>query len=105
MRIDFFARRTHFVDHLLPVWEKIPWINRGKFYVPDSIASYVPKDFCILETCKNPVNCHPPYSENPMVVCAYGDMERKEKIMDAFVIVILVLSCVFATSALFMEKE
>ena len=72
MRIDFFARRTHFVDHLLPVWEKIPWINRGKFYVPDSIASYVPKDFCVLETCKNPVNRYPPYSENPMVVCAYG---------------------------------
>ena len=81
MRIDFFARRTHFVDHLLPVWEKIPWINRGKFYVPDSIASYVPKDFCVLETCKNPVNRYPPYSENPMVVCAYGDLECKEKIM------------------------
>lgn len=76
MKIDFFARRTHFVDHLLPVWQKIPQFHRGQFYVPDSISDYVPRDFHILETCKNPVNCYPPYSENPMVVCAYGDMER-----------------------------
>lgn len=34
MPIDFFARRSHYVDHMLPVWNALDENDRGLFHTP-----------------------------------------------------------------------
>ncbi|MDD4986853.1 MAG: CDP-glycerol glycerophosphotransferase family protein [Dehalococcoidales bacterium] len=32
-KIDFYARQRHFIDHLVPIYQQLPEINRGQFVV------------------------------------------------------------------------
>lgn len=80
-KIDFFARREHFVDHLAPIWLEIPKSYRGKFYVHASVVEYAHKtfhniyEFVSIQDEENPtkLNTHVP-GNNPLVCCAYGDL-------------------------------
>lgn len=81
--IDFFARRIHFIDHLASTWNMLPEEVKGKFYIPELLRRHARKreinvDKLSLLPCKD--SAHPlmhgevPFSQNPMVTCAYGDM-------------------------------
>jgi hypothetical protein len=81
--IDFYARRTHFIDHMTPVWNAMPDRIKGKFYVPQVLLSYVKKQVTNIETLQS-LNCRSdrptscveiPSSRNPVVTSAYGDMQ------------------------------
>ena len=81
--IDFFARRTHFIDHMASTWVALPDEIRGKFYIPNVLEGYamrrgVPLSTIQSLTCRNerPTSCvEIPFSRNPVVTCAYGDMQ------------------------------
>ncbi len=72
---DFFARRTHFVDHLAPVWQAMDW--RGKFYVPETLVEYA-QNQDVEAVGLTPANGDPlavtPPGAAPLVICAYHDM-------------------------------
>jgi hypothetical protein len=54
MPVDFFARRSHYVDHLLPVWNALDESERGTFY--QQVAGV-------------------PRGSNPMLVCGVSDLQ------------------------------
>jgi hypothetical protein len=80
--IDFFARRTHFIDHMALTWMALPPRMRGKFYIPDLLRNYAVKrgihpDTLELLRCKSdkPTSCaEPPFSRRVVVTSAYGDL-------------------------------
>lgn len=77
--VDFFARRVHFVDHMLPIWQAMEG-ERGKFYVPEIIAEYaIGKGIQIIPlrstTDMSAIQCAPPTDVAPLLVCAYGDLQ------------------------------
>jgi hypothetical protein len=78
---DFFARRTHFVDHLAPVWKVMDW--RGKFYVPDCLYEYALSQDIQDVMALKPVESDPlavaPPGGSPLVTCAYHDMMLAQK--------------------------
>ncbi len=77
--VDFFARRVHFVDHMLPIWEAME-AERGKFYVPEIIAEYAIEkgitDVVPLRSTSNinAIACAPD-GLSPLLVSAYGDLQ------------------------------
>lgn len=77
--IDFFARREHFLDHMLPVWNALRG-RRGRFYIPECLAQYAEakgvEDVYVLKPHKpdEPIGVSPDMSFSPMLVSAYGDM-------------------------------
>jgi hypothetical protein len=80
--IDFFARRTHFIDHLLPIWEAIPedYKFKGKFYIPDFLEEYaLGRGFTDYTIVKPEIRRRPMYvfpsGKGPLVCTAYHDME------------------------------
>jgi hypothetical protein len=77
--VDFFARRVHFVDHMLPIWEAMNG-ERGKFYVPEIIAEYAISkgiaDVVPLRSTSDVSALHcAPDGTAPLLVCAYGDLQ------------------------------
>lgn len=38
MIVDVVATRSHYLDHVLPIWEALPGENRGRLHTPDSLA-------------------------------------------------------------------
>lgn len=40
MTLNFVASESHFIDHLLPIWEALPEENRGKFLCAPEVESY-----------------------------------------------------------------
>lgn len=86
MKIDFFARREHFVDHMLPVWQKLPKENRGEFYLHHSVVNYAIKcglDYSeivqLIKSDKPDSLMIEVYGDNPLVCSAYGDMVNAYK--------------------------
>lgn len=76
MKIDLFARRTHFIDHMLPVWRQLE-SERGQFFVPAAIADYARKRGVDVTSITTPPRPSPRKSGEPrnaMLVCAYGDL-------------------------------
>jgi len=83
MKIDFFARREHFIDHLLPIWNEIPNNKKGIFYIHANTFKYtIGKiiNICVLrdELEPNRLEVFVP-GTNPIVTCAYGDMVNAYK--------------------------
>jgi hypothetical protein len=77
--IDFFARRTHFVDHIAPIWNELGEQYKGVFYVPQSILGYasglVDKTVGLKPIGSSAIRVSP-HGRNPILTCAYGDLER-----------------------------
>lgn len=46
MKIDFFARRSHFVDHLAPIWHALRGSERGIFYVSHDVSNDNLVEYC-----------------------------------------------------------
>jgi hypothetical protein len=77
--IDFFVRRSHFVDHLAPIWRAMNPMMRGAFYVPaylkdHAIAKGVEPTVLKSRGVNNPMLVTPE-GNGPLVVCAYGDLQ------------------------------
>jgi len=72
---DFFARRTHFIDHLAPIWKAMDW--RGKFYVPAGLVDYARAEgveaIGLESQTGDPMAVVPP-GGTPLVTCAYHGM-------------------------------
>lgn len=87
-KIDFFARREHFIDHLAPMWRLLPDKARGRFYIHESLRDYLVKHYphhenygyyIVKSLRENGLSVELPYSENPLVTCAYGDFQNAYK--------------------------
>jgi len=78
--VDFFARREHYLDHIAGTWLALPKEYRGSFYVPEYMAKYSKKyNFEIVplkHKSNTPIMVHIPVGGGPMVVPAYGDMQK-----------------------------
>lgn len=81
--VDFFARRVHFVDHMLPIWNAMQ-SERGKFYVPECIAEYA-FDKGIVDVVPlrstsdiSAIACAPD-GLGPLLVSAYGDLQISKR--------------------------
>ena len=78
MKIDFFARRIHFIDHMAPVWKELSPEAKGSFYVPESIMDHAKKrgvDAVPLKARnKDAMDVFLPKDTNAVMVCAYGDL-------------------------------
>lgn len=77
--LDFFARRTHFIDHIVPIWFLLKDDEKGFFYVPEHLMEYA-TDLGIPavplkppNNKKNKLSVRPP-GKTPMLTCAYDDM-------------------------------
>jgi hypothetical protein len=74
MKLDFFARRDNYVDHLSPIWKIFPEQLRGNFFVDQRNFGYA-----IFELGTPGViiyNGYTPAGQGPILTCAYGDMSR-----------------------------
>jgi len=84
MRLDFFARRTHYIDHLAPVWNAFPLNRRGIFYVSQQVMDYAIRemgaDGIVISTEKTPPG------NGPILSAAYGDMVRAARNEDRKII-------------------
>src|SRR5574338_261908 len=75
IQADFFARRKHYIDHLAPVWLALPTDRRGFFYTNEDSAVYAVSKIGSSVLVVKDI----PDGENPIVVCAYGDMNRASR--------------------------
>jgi hypothetical protein len=81
--VDFFARRPHFVDHMLPIWEAMQG-ERGRFYVPEIVAEHAIRkgisDVVPLRSTSlnNSIACAPD-GTSPLLVAAYGDLQMAQR--------------------------
>lgn len=83
MKLDFFARRVHFIDHLAPVWNKLPADVRGEFYVPAFLLDHAKSHGIDAHGLERPgqldsIDVIPP-GRAPLVTCAYGDMAQTQR--------------------------
>lgn len=82
--IDFFARRTHYIDHLAPVWKALEGNHRGCFYVPECIMDHARALGIQATSLKSmdpldPIKVSPP-GNGPLVIAAYGDLAMAHEI-------------------------
>ena len=83
MKVDFFARRSHFVDHMAPVWAALRPDVCGNFYVSAYLQGYAESQglevLPVRQTTQDLLS-GAPNGPNPLVTCAYGDMLAAYKI-------------------------
>lgn len=75
--VDAFARREHYLDHILPVWKALKETTRGRFYVPAHLVAYARSkglEPAIAEQMSHDVMKVYPGGMGPLIVAAYGDM-------------------------------
>ncbi|MDH3307058.1 MAG: glycosyltransferase [Acidimicrobiia bacterium] len=69
-RIDFLAEASHYVDHLVPIWDALDEPNRGRFMVPARVVPHARR-----RGLSPVVETHAP-SGGPIAVAGYGDLMR-----------------------------
>jgi Putative glycosyl/glycerophosphate transferases involved in teichoic acid biosynthesis TagF/TagB/EpsJ/RodC len=74
MQLDFFARRPHYVDHMAPVYNALPHARRGVFHIAQELESYARQELREprLEIFQGGI----PAGDNPIIVAAYGDLNK-----------------------------
>ena len=81
--VDFFARRSNYIDHLAPIWFALDESVRGSFYVPELMQAYAEQlriEATVLRPpgINNKLHVAPP-GKGPLVTCAYGDLQMAER--------------------------
>lgn len=74
MKLDFFARRAHYLDHLAPVYKALPISRRGIFTVPEELETYARQE--LHEPCLEIFQGGIPAGDNPILTAAYGDLNK-----------------------------
>ena len=74
MRVDFFARRAHYIDHIAPIWNALPMDRRGVFITTEDLRAYAggmidPDAISIYDGQNVP-------GWDPVLTASYGDMIR-----------------------------
>ena len=74
MKLDFFARRAHYLDHMAPVWNALPGARRGAFHVAEELEPYARQELREpqIEIFEGGV----PAGDNPILTAAYGDLNK-----------------------------
>lgn len=77
MKISFFARRAHYIDHIAPIWNALPVARLGEFVTTEDLRAYAsnligPDRIVIYDGQTVP-------GSNPVLTAAYGDMIRAGK--------------------------
>lgn len=67
-KIDLYASNSHFLDHMLPIWNKLPDEYRGKFFIPNTLLNRANK-LGITATVGVPV-------QNITLVSSWGDYRK-----------------------------
>lgn len=78
MKIDFFAKSTHFFDHIIPIY--LGMENHGHFYIPASLEEYarskgLDNPVVLKQRPSGEPYRFPNDEANPVVVAAYGDLD------------------------------
>lgn len=74
MSLDFFARRSHYLDHLAPIWKALPPTQRGIFTVSADLLDYAHDE--LGEGQIEPYNGTAPSGNDPILTACFGDMLR-----------------------------
>jgi hypothetical protein len=74
MKLDFFARRAHYLDHLAPVFRVLPAARRGVFTVSIDLIDYARQE--LGEGAIEIYNERTPRGDDPILVASYGDIAR-----------------------------
>lgn len=74
MKLDFFARRPHYLDHLAPVWNALPPARRGTFHIAQELETYARQE--LREPCLEIFEGGIPSGDHPIVTAAYGDLNK-----------------------------
>lgn len=78
MRLDFFARRAHYLDHLAPIYNAMPADRRGAFTVPAELVDYARQEL-VSEGAVETYNGDSPRGNDPILVASYGDIARSAR--------------------------
>jgi hypothetical protein len=74
MKLDFFARRAHYIDHLAPVWNALPTARRGSFYITGELEPYARQE--LHEPCLEIWEGGALSGDNTIITAAYGDLNK-----------------------------
>lgn len=78
--VDFFATRSHYIDHMAPIWFALDDGLRGSFYVPELIQDYATRKGLDVTVLKPPgINNKldvAPDGDGPLLTCGYMDLQR-----------------------------
>lgn len=70
MKLDFLARRAHYIDHMVPIYHMLPAHCRGGFHVSADLVEYAQeqriKDIHVFDKTKG--------WDDHVLTCGYGDM-------------------------------
>lgn len=80
MRLDFFARRAHYIDHMAPVYRALPEDLRGAFTVSTELYDYARQE--IGEGEIEIYDERTPHGTDPILVASYGDIFRAARRLD-----------------------
>lgn len=76
--IDFFARRTNYIDHMAPIWLALDEEMRGSFYVPTQLVEHARQQGLepveLRATGRRDILAVPS-GDGPLVTCAFGDLQ------------------------------
>jgi len=78
-QINFFARRSHFIDHLAPIYNELG-NRKGCFFIPVELEQYAIKlgiepDILKPRMKNNPMEVAPPTVLGPLLVASVGDLQ------------------------------
>ena len=75
-RLDAFARRKHYIDHLAPVYRALPTDRRGVLTVPFELYDYARQQVGDGVGKIEIYNDRTPRGDDPILVASYGDIAR-----------------------------
>jgi hypothetical protein len=77
LKLDFFARRAHYIDHLAPIYLALPAARRGRFTVSSELLKYASHELNDGELVHiEEYNGETPRGDDPILVASYGDINR-----------------------------
>jgi hypothetical protein len=74
MKLDFFARRAHYIDHMAPVWNILPAARRGVFHIARELEPYARQE--LREPQLEFFEGGPLAGDSPILVSSYGDLNK-----------------------------
>lgn len=74
MKIDFYASQPNSIDHIAPVWNALPEVHRGKFYILPDLVTHAERRIENNLFIYSIFNKVLPSSPHTLLTASYGDM-------------------------------
>lgn len=74
MRIDALASTVHYLDHIAPIWNRIPEDARGDIFVADELLAHAGRTLVEGSSIRPEYDIRP--SANPILVAGYSDLQN-----------------------------